>query len=276
MLSVGEVRSIHQALAHYFEESGDAISPPGEREPGLLESAVERQRTGWGGQLKWKSPFENAASLMYGLCMNHPFHNGNKRCALVACLNHLDKNKWAPCDVTHGEFYELVRALAAHDLQRVASKKELRQTGLNLSSRRWEPDEDIAFIASWIKLRSRAIDKREYPLTFRQLRQRLQPLGVRFSDTHKNFIDLTREIVSPDRSFLARIGLRKTKQTLRINLSCAGDGEQVGVATIKDIRRELHLRDQDGVDSGVIYGTEKPIESILNEYRTLLKRLARV
>lgn len=58
----------------------------------LLESAVARQFVGFGGELKYPSPIYNAATLTYGITSNHPFHNGNKRAALVAMLCHLDKN----------------------------------------------------------------------------------------------------------------------------------------------------------------------------------------
>ena len=45
----------------------------------LLESAIARQDAGFAGQLKYPTAVVNAATLGYGLCLNHPFHNGNKR-----------------------------------------------------------------------------------------------------------------------------------------------------------------------------------------------------
>jgi len=73
-----------------FAGTGDPIAPPGVRSMTLLESAVSRQHTALGGRLKYADPVSSAATLLYGICSDHPFHNGNKRTALVAMLVHLD------------------------------------------------------------------------------------------------------------------------------------------------------------------------------------------
>jgi len=59
----------------------------------LLASAVARQESGYGNTLKYHEPIINAATLLYGICNDHPFHNGNKRTALVCALAHLDRNR---------------------------------------------------------------------------------------------------------------------------------------------------------------------------------------
>jgi len=85
-LSTDEVLQIHEALVTDFANSQDPISPPGLRSRDLLESAVSRQWVGHDGILKYPDPIDNAATLLYGICCDHPFHNGNKRTAL-ATLN---------------------------------------------------------------------------------------------------------------------------------------------------------------------------------------------
>ena len=92
-LNVEEVLRIHDILVEDFLASNDPISPAGVRSEQLLESAVSRQWTGLGQILKYPTPVESAATLLYGICGDHPFHNGNKRTALVSMLAHLDKNK---------------------------------------------------------------------------------------------------------------------------------------------------------------------------------------
>src|SRR5215472_1749929 len=92
ILNVAEVEAIHHALVRHFQESGDPITPAGVKDRALLESAVSRQVVGSTDNLKYREPRANAATLLYGLCMNHAFHNGNKRTALVGCLEHLDGN----------------------------------------------------------------------------------------------------------------------------------------------------------------------------------------
>jgi len=72
-LSVDEVLAVHEALLREFG------GPDGLRDPGLLESALFRPRTGYYADLA-----EMAAALFESLLMNHPFLDGNKRVAFFA------------------------------------------------------------------------------------------------------------------------------------------------------------------------------------------------
>ena len=72
-LTVDEVLAIHGALVRQFG------GPDGLRDPGLLESALFRPRTGYYADLA-----EMASALFESLLMNHPFVDGNKRVAFFA------------------------------------------------------------------------------------------------------------------------------------------------------------------------------------------------
>ena len=72
-LTVDEVLAIHAVLISQFG------GPEGLRDPGLLESALFRPRTGYYADLA-----EMAAALFESLLMNHPFLDGNKRVAFFA------------------------------------------------------------------------------------------------------------------------------------------------------------------------------------------------
>ena len=72
-LSRDETLEIHRVLLERFGGSG------GLRDPGLLESALYRPRTGYYADLA-----EMAAALFESLIMNHPFVDGNKRVAFFA------------------------------------------------------------------------------------------------------------------------------------------------------------------------------------------------
>lgn len=72
-LTRDEVLGIHQFLLERFG------GPTGLRDPGLLESALYRPRTGY-----YKDLAEMAAALFESLIMNHPFVDGNKRVAFFA------------------------------------------------------------------------------------------------------------------------------------------------------------------------------------------------
>lgn len=56
---------------------------PGVRDPGLLQSALDRPRNLFAYEPA-SSIFELAAALCVGIAKNHPFHDGNKRTALLA------------------------------------------------------------------------------------------------------------------------------------------------------------------------------------------------
>ncbi len=72
-LSVDEVLAIHERLVDAFGGT------PGLRDPGLLESALFRPRTGY-----YRDLAEMATALFESLLMNHPFVDGNKRVAFFA------------------------------------------------------------------------------------------------------------------------------------------------------------------------------------------------
>ena len=82
-LSLDEVLAIHERLIGAFGGS------PGIRDPGLLESALYRPRSGY-----YRDLAEMAAALFESLIMNHPFVDGNKRLALFATDVFLRLNGW--------------------------------------------------------------------------------------------------------------------------------------------------------------------------------------
>ena len=101
-LSSHDVLSIHEVLTADFAAAADPISPSGVKSMELLESAVGRQHAGFHDRLKYDTPVSNAAALTYGICLNHPFHNGNKRTREGAAFETLETPSPAPaCPVRH-------------------------------------------------------------------------------------------------------------------------------------------------------------------------------
>ncbi len=93
-LTTDQVRGIHYALVEDFAQQKDPISPPGVHSDGLLDSALHRARTSLGGDLKYPTVAMSCAALVHSLVHDHPFHNGNKRTALVAMMVFLDENRF--------------------------------------------------------------------------------------------------------------------------------------------------------------------------------------
>jgi death-on-curing protein len=82
-LTLDEALAIHEALVERFG------GLKGVRDPGLLESALYRPRTGF-----YRDLSEMAAALFESLLMNHPFIDGNKRAAFFATDVFLRLNGW--------------------------------------------------------------------------------------------------------------------------------------------------------------------------------------
>ena len=64
----------------------------GIRDVGLLESAVLRPQSSFGGEDLYPGILEKAAALVHSLLMNHMFIDGNKRTSMFACMTFLELN----------------------------------------------------------------------------------------------------------------------------------------------------------------------------------------
>jgi death-on-curing protein len=265
-LSAEDVLFIHEILVRDFAMDGDPIDPPGVKSIALLESAVGRQHTAIGPTLKYPNPVENAATLMYGICCDHPFHNGNKRTALVAMLAHLDRNNLV-LDARKSALYNLVLDVATHRTRDSSNTRKKRKKKITKP----HPDEEVNYISGFLKKHIREIKRGERLITYKELRRLLAKFDITLEDPKKNQIKVvrhTREVV----------GVFRKKEVYRqVNLgsiSYPGDNIEVGIGLIKHVRKICGLSEQDGVDSSVFYDDQAIIDSFINNYRTILRKLA--
>lgn len=87
-LTLEQVFLIHEdQLLRYGGSSGLRDLP-------LLESAIFRPQSSFGGEDLYSSIFEKAAALMHSLLLNHPFVDGNKRTATTSMLVFLELNNY--------------------------------------------------------------------------------------------------------------------------------------------------------------------------------------
>lgn len=126
MPSPGRVLDLHQALTEVFAQSDDPISPPGPRDLGLLESACARPRTGLGDTLKYPTLAAQSAALFHSLVKNHPFHNGNKRTALLT-LVHVLADHGRRVTATDQELFDFVVAVADGRVPGVEQPRDVDQ-----------------------------------------------------------------------------------------------------------------------------------------------------
>lgn len=263
-LSTDDLIQIHRCLVRDFAEDGEPIVPDGVKSIALLESAIGRQFVGYDGRLKYPEPIRNAATLTYGICCNHAFHNGNKRTALVAMLVHLDRNKMSLFEVNQAQLYSMILEVANHA---IGLRKEELAKG---KAARRNPDDEVIAIANWIKRNSDKITKGEKPITFRRLRTILQSFDYSMEDPHNNSIDIVR-YENRKEGFLRR------ERRVRVHITTIpypGDGKTVPLDIIKFVRRTCKLQEEHGVDSSSFYDDVVVIDTFINRYRTILRRLA--
>lgn len=59
------------------------------------------------------------------------------------------------------------------------------------------------------------------------------------------------------------------------SIAFPGETRLVGLSKIKQVRRMCQLTEADGVESSAFYGGADVVDVFINEYRTVLRRLAR-
>jgi death on curing protein len=265
-LLVEDVLFIHEILVRDFAEDGDPIEPPGVKSMALLESAVGRQHTAIGPILKYPNAIENAATLMYGICCDHPFHNGNKRTALVSMMAHLDRNNLI-LNVRKSELYNLILDVATHRVRDGSDHRKKRKKKIQRPS----PDEEVNYIANFIRKHVREIRRGERVITYKDLRRLLSKFGISLEEPKKNQIKMVRRTTTITGFF------KRKEVPLEVHLGSIafpGNDREVSIGTIKLVRKMCGLSEQDGIDSSVFYDSESIVDSFINQYRTILRRLS--
>ncbi len=258
-LTVEEVRNIHFLLVRDFAKSLDPISPPGVKDETMLGSAVYRPQTANGVEVKYPTVEMAASALLHALINDHPFHNGNKRTALVSM----------------GAF------LYENGFQLTASQDDLFKLVLKVSQRslvdRTAPDRadrEVLAVAHWIRDNSRVIERGERVLTWLKFKRTLARYGVEWNHPKKgNRINLSRKCEEEE-----RVGLRKRKvvRDLSCQVAYRDDGTDVSRNTIDFVRRELHLDEVHGIDSAAFYDLREEPDDFMVEYQQTLRRLAKL
>ncbi|MGB2864009.1 MAG: type II toxin-antitoxin system death-on-curing family toxin, partial [Sedimentisphaerales bacterium] len=176
-LTEDEVERIHFELVKDFSTGRDPIEPAGIRTESLLASAVFRPKTSLGGVLKYPSVEMSAAALLHSIIHDHPFHNGNKRTALVSALVFLDENGFFP-KFNQDEAFKLVLDVAQHRITDYYQE--------NIA------DRETLEIAYWFCDNCRVLEKGDHPISFRKLRQILLDYDCELIDTTGSKINITR------------------------------------------------------------------------------------
>ncbi|HRN28648.1 MAG TPA: type II toxin-antitoxin system death-on-curing family toxin [Terrimesophilobacter sp.] len=259
-LSVDDVLAIHSALEEDFFLTDDPISPPGVRDLGLLDGAVERHTTRYGDRWKFPTIDLAGAALLHGLVHNHPFHNGNKRTALVSLLVFLDRNGRV-MESTQADLFRWMVQVAAH---------ELLDPNLRYVAR---ADNEVLAISHWVSSASRSIRKDERSVPWRTMRNILKEHGCDVIEGKGEKVRITRRV--PENS--GRGIFRKVREKVLYSFyTNTGDGREVPRSQIKRIREDLRLDREHAIDSEAFYVTQRQPDYFIQEYSRILSRLAKV
>lgn len=137
-LGIHDINRSHFLVAEFFLNYGEGMANVGPRDINLLHSAMNRQFVGFGNRTKWETYSEIVATLFFGLIKDHPFHDANKRTALLSLLYHLMCLRRVPtCSQKDLENFSV--HVADDKLSKYAVFKRLHKKG--------DPDKEVRTIA---------------------------------------------------------------------------------------------------------------------------------
>jgi len=256
-----DVLRAHFLIADYFYSKDDGLGGVGPRDADLLHSAIYRQFVSFGGVDKWETSFERAATLLYGVITDHPFHDANKRTGLLVLLLFLRKMNRTP-EVGQKELEDFAVEIADRKLEKYPRYRDLKKS---------HPEPEVMFIADYLKRRSRKLDSQYYTITYRELDKRLAEFGYRLMHPSGNYIDIFRV---QQRRRLFGFGEKEQINVRVCQVGFPGWKSQVGQGAIATIRRQARLTAEHGFDSKTFYKGADPVHSLIAEYAGPLERLA--
>lgn len=254
-LSESDVLKAHYILSDYFMKKGEAVSF-GVLKYDMLASAVSRQYVEFSGEKKWKDDFLRCASLLYGLTLDHAFHDGNKRTALLSSLWYLNKVHREVNDNAIDYLENLVVDIASRAL---TSRRDFKYP-ID------DSDSEVLYIAQKLKSWTRYLDKRMYTLTFSELDSRLKQFGFYLGDPSGNQINVYKKGET-----VLKFWEKKDKRICKIGFPSMK--EQVSAKDLRYLLKETGLNSSAGIDSSVFFKGATPSYELLQQYNEPLKRL---
>mgnify|MGYP005754986543 CR=1 FL=1 len=119
LINVSDILQAHYILADYFTDESSGVPAEkmlaGLRSSNLLYSAICRQTVSNGNKFKYTNPLAICATLFFGLTKDHPFHDGNKRTALLVLIKQLTEYGYYPIQSINA-FESLVESVAESSL----------------------------------------------------------------------------------------------------------------------------------------------------------------
>lgn len=236
-LTCDDVLDAHYLICDHFYRLGEGIAGFGPKDTNMLSSAVARQLTSAGGAFVYNDIWDIAASLLFGLINDHPFHDGNKRTAFLSSVFFMLENNFTPSvDILQVEDFTV-------DVAEFNSKN-----GRHM---------EVSEIAPRFKSMFRRVDNRiAYLVTFNELKGLLSAHGCSMRDPRHNRINIYRS-----KRRVAQVGFPDWSKEVSRN-------------AISTIRKSTGLIPENGVDAQVFFNGADPLKELIGQYEEPLKRLA--
>lgn len=236
-LTCEDVMDAHYLICDHFLKLGEGIAGFGPKDFGLLSSAVCRQLASAGGSFVYSDFWDIAASLIFGLINDHPFHDGNKRTAFLSSVFFMMEHGYIPAvEITDVEDFTVEIA----DFKRVNGRHM-----------------EVSEIAPRFKTMFRKQDNRmSYIVTFNELQSLLRVRGCSIGNPSGNYINVYR-----GEERVAQIGF-------------PGWTREVSRSAISTVRKATGLLPENGVDAQVFFKGADPLSTLIGIYEEPLKRLA--
>lgn len=271
-IGLNDVLVAHFLIVDYFAEKKYGIGGVGPRSVDLLHSALSRQFTGYAGTRKWKGLYEIASTLLFGLIMNHPFHDANKRTALLATLSLLHRKKQI-IELPQKRLDALVIAIAENTLESYFEKDARHHERLQSLTEQKVGDATVYVVADFLKRNTRYRDDSARTVTYGELNRALKRHGFELRDPNGNYINVVRIQPAKKGGFLG-IGAKPEREIFLAQIGFPGWKDQVRKSALKTVREATGLTAQNGCDTQVLFEDAEPLSSLISEYAEPLKRLA--
>jgi death-on-curing protein len=207
---------------------------------------------------------------MFGLIKNHPFHDANKRTALLVTLAFLQHNKYV-VTLEQKRLDRFVVAIAENRLQRFFDGFSKADRKLVPSFKGVDPDTQVYQIADFLCRNSRKINHVTPLVTFNSLNNALKDHGFELVEPRGNYIDIVRW--DPERrNIFGKVTPRRAVKLGQVGFPSWKT--KLSRAAMKSIREATGLTSKNGCDSDVLFRGEEPLSSIISQYMEPLKRLA--
>jgi len=256
-----DVIDAHFLIADRFYNLGRGIFGCGPKELGLLHSALARQFVSFAGQSKWKTDLDVCASLVFGLVMNHPFHDANKRTAFLILLLFLKKIHRVP-KISKDEFENFLVAIADKSLMRGRKYQELLL-------RHDVEDAEIKMISEFLQRNTRKKDNSRKAITYRELDGIMRRHGFRMINPSGNRISIVKKVRERN-IFFQLLEREKTIGTIKFPAM----SKQVPPGELERVRQLAGLTEESGYDLAAFYGEQESLKDLIEEYHEQLISLA--